>query len=494
MEQLVQKLKNGKMNIIESPIPTLQNGQILVRNHYSLISPGTEGSTVKAARKGYIGKAKERPQQVKQVIDSLMNQGVTQTYRAVMKKLDAYSPLGYSCVGEIIDLDEDIRGFQVGDLVACGGATASHAEVINVPVNLCVKLKPDTDLKQAVYNTLGAIAMQAVRQADLRLGEACAVIGLGLLGQLTALLLRASGVRVAGVDIDPSMVAAAKGNCVDLPVNRNDVGADELILEFSNGIGCDAVIITAASPSLDPINFSGAIARKKGRIVVVGAVPTGFDREPHFYRKELDIRMSCSYGPGRYDPSYEEKGIDYPVPYVRWTENRNMSAFQDLIYSKKIDLSYLTTHCFDLADAPDAYDMIMGRSEHFIGIIIQYDTTKTFNREIVSVAATHQSHSAIGIGFIGAGSYAQSHLLPHIMKTSDVSLIGVKTATSLSARSVAERFGFDFCTGEDSDILDNKEINCVFIVTRHDSHARLVQATLAAGKKCFRRKAALSQT
>ena len=485
MQQLTQKLKNGKMQILETPQPSLQKGQVLVRVYYSLISAGTEGSTVKAARKGYIGKAKERPQQVKQVLDTLITQGPVQTYRAVMKKLDAYSPLGYSCVGKVIDVAPDVTGFCVDDLVGCGGLTASHAEVISVPTNLCIKLKSDTDLKQAAYNTLGAIAMQGVRQADLRLGENCAVIGLGLLGQLTALLLKASGVRVVGVDIDQVMVETGQKHCLDMALNRKDAGIEETIIEFANGMGCDCVIITAASSSLDPINFAGAIARKKGSIVIVGAVPTGFDREPHFYKKELAVKMSCSYGPGRYDPAYEEKEIDYPYSYVRWTENRNMQAFQELIYSGQIDLNYLTTHCLKLEEAPKAYDMIMNQSEPFIGILIEYNISKKITKERIQIKAPVKKEPAVGIGFIGAGSYAQSHLIPNIPKNDNTRLIGVMTATSASSRSVAERYGFDFCTGEENDIFNNKNINTIFIATRHNTHADFVIQSLKAGKHVF---------
>ena len=308
MQQITQKLRSGQIRVLEVPVPFLQDGCILVRNHYSLISAGTEGSTVKTARKSYIGKAKERPQQVKQVVDVLKSQGPVQTYRAVMKKLDSYSSLGYSCAGEVIAVASDITNYKIGDRVACGGLTASHAEVVSVPANLCVKLEQNADLSQSAYNTLGAIAIQGVRQADLRLGETCAVIGLGLLGQLTALLLRASGIRVLGIDIDPNMVDIGDRYCLDLALNRESNGIESCIFDFTGGIGCDAVIITAASDSLDPINFAGAISRKRGTIVVVGAVPTGFDREPHFYKKELQVKMSCSYGPGRYDPHYEEKG------------------------------------------------------------------------------------------------------------------------------------------------------------------------------------------
>jgi len=488
MRQIVQKLKTGQMRVIEVPVPSLQKGCLLVRTHYSLISAGTEGSTVKTARKGYIGKAKERPQQVKQVVDVLRTQGPVQTYRAVMKKLDSYSPLGYSCAGEVIAVASDIMDYNIGDRVACGGAgVASHAEVVSIPSNLCVKLEQNADLSLSAYNTLGAIALQGVRQADLRLGETCAVIGLGLLGQLTAILLRASGIRVTGIDIDMTMVDIGAQHCLDLALNRMDHGIEDRIFNFTGGIGCDAVIITAASESLDPINFAGTICRKKGTVVVVGAVPTGFDREPHFYRKELQIKMSCSYGPGRYDPGYEEKGHDYPVAYVRWTENRNMQAFQNLIQSDKIDIGYLTTHTFKLDDVPKAYDMILSRSQPFIGILIEYDVTKELVHEkvILKPPTFSLQPSAVSIGFIGAGSYAQSHLLPNIPKSNDVALNGVMTTTGTSSRSVAERYGFDFCTTNEKDIIENNDINTVFITTRHDSHAYFVMKALKAGKHVF---------
>ena len=492
MRQLTQKLKNGEMKILDVPVPFFDDGQVLVKVHCSLVSAGTEGSTVKAAKKSLIGKAKERPQQVKLVIDVLKTQGAVQTYRAVTKKLDTYSNLGYSCVGQVIKLPKNAEGFKAGDFVACAGLSASHAEIVSVPMNLCVILAPDADLKQAAYNTLGSIAVQGVRQAGMRLGERCAVIGLGLLGQLTCLLLRASGIRVIGVDIDSNMVEMAGKHCVDVALNRNDSGIENRIMEFTDGLGCDGVIITAGSSSLDPINFAGAIARKKGTIVVVGAVPTGFDRDPHFYKKELQVKMSCSYGPGRYDPMYEEKGIDYPPAYVRWTEKRNMQAFQELIHSGKIDVSYLTTHTFKFEDAPKAYDMMMERSEPFVGILIEYDPQITHISQIkqnnkiqISPSTINQKPSAIGIGFVGAGSYAQSHLLPNISKNDGVALKGVLTSTGTSSRSVADRYGFEFCTGNVEDIVGNDDINTVFIATRHDSHADYVLEALRAGKNVF---------
>ena len=489
MKHIAQKLKDGVLKVIETPLPQLSPIGILVHNRYSLVSAGTEGSTVKAARKGLVGKAKERPQQVKQVIDVLRSLGPVQTYRTVMKKLDAYSPMGYSCAGEVIAVGDSVGDFCVGNLVACGGLSACHAEIVSVPVNLCVKLDSGADMKQAAYNTLGAIAMQGVRQADLRLGETCAVIGLGLIGQLTALMLKASGVRTVGIDIDPDMLEAAAGRCLDLAFNRETPGIAERIIEFSGGLGCDAVIITAGSSSTDPINFAGAICRKRGTVVVVGAVPTGFDRDPHFYRKELQVRMSCSYGPGRYDPEYEEKGRDYPPAYVRWTEKRNMQAFQELIAAGRIDVSYLTTHTFKLDDAPAAYDMMMAKSEPFIGILIEYDTNKKIEEKPIFLGSKFKVQSSksdgFRIGFIGAGSYAQSHLLPNIPKRDDVILKGVMTSTGTSSRSVAERFGFEFCTGDEKDIIDNPDINTVFVATRHDSHSDYVLKALRAGKNVF---------
>jgi predicted dehydrogenase/threonine dehydrogenase-like Zn-dependent dehydrogenase len=487
MQQLTQKLKNGAMQVLEVPCPALSPGMVLVRNHYSLISAGTEGSTVKTARAGFLAKAKERPQQVRQVVETLRSQGFTQTYRAVMKKLDAHSPLGYSCAGEVIEAATDVTSFKAGDLVACAGLTASHAEIVSVPANLCVRLAPEADLRQAAYNTLGVIAMQGVRQADLRLGESCAIIGMGLLGQLTALILRAGGVRVVGVDIDPAMVEIAGRHCLDLALTRGDDGIEGRIHQFTRGLGCDAVIIAAATGSSDPINFAGAICRKRGTVVVVGAVPTGFDRDPHYYRKELQLKMSCSYGPGRYDPLYEEKGIDYPVAYVRWTENRNMQAFQDLLDSGRIDLRYLTSHSFALKDAPAAYDMMMAKSEPYIGILIEYDVTRPLATRRISPGETASRDKApsVGIGFIGAGSYAQSHLLPNLVRKTAVSLVGVATATGTGARSVSDRFGFAFCSGEAGEILSDPRVNTVFIATRHDSHAAYVLRALQAGRHVF---------
>ena len=484
MQQLTNQLRNGQMAIQELPLPHVAPGSVLVRNHYSLISAGTEGSTVKAARKSLVGKAKERPQQVKQAIDVLRRCGPVQTYRAVMKKLDAYSPLGYSTAGEVIEVGQGVHDCRVGDLVACAGSTANHAEVVQVPINLCVKLDAHADLRAAAYNTLGAIALQGIRQADLRLGESCCVIGLGLLGQLTCLLLRASGIKVFGVDVSEGAVTIAQEHCADAAWMRETAGIDDRVRQLTDGLGTDAVIITAATASNDPINLAGALARKKGRVVVVGAVPTGFDRDPHYYRKELELRMSCSYGPGRYDTDYEEKGIDYPPAYVRWTEKRNMQAFQELLHSGRINVDYLTTHEFPLEQAPDAYQMILDKSEPFLGILLKYDTEREIRAARIEVKPSRPA-GKVGIGFIGAGSYAQGNLLPNLPSDEQITRRGVMTASGTTSKRVAEKFGFEFCTSEIAEILGNDATNTVFIATRHDSHADYVVQALEAGKHVF---------
>jgi predicted dehydrogenase/threonine dehydrogenase-like Zn-dependent dehydrogenase len=485
MQQLTQKLGSGDMIIQEVPYPQLGKGMVIVKNHYSIISAGTEGSTVVAARKSLLGKAKERPQQVKQVIDTLKKQGPVQTYRAVMKKLDAYSPLGYSCAGEVIEVGEGVTEFEVGDKVACAGAGyANHAEIVSVPVNLCVKLETDTNLKDAAYNTLGAISMQGVRQADLRLGESCVIIGLGLLGQLAALILKASGVTVIGIDVSEAAVKQAVDHkVVDLGLTRTAAGVEEQILNATQGYGADAVIIAAATSSLDPINFAGAIARKKGKVVVLGAVPTGFDRDPFWYRKELELKMACSYGPGRYDLNYEEKGIDYPLPYVRWTEKRNMEAFQKLIATKRIDIDYLTTHEFEFENAKAAFDLVVSKAEPFTGIALKYDVDKTVSKSKIQTSET-TNLGKINISFIGAGSYAQGNLLPNIPETNEIGRVGVLTNTGTTSKRVAEKFKFQFCATSEEDVLDDKT-NTVFVATRHDSHGPYVLKSLEANKNVF---------
>lgn len=486
MQQLTQKLSNGELAVQDLPDPVMGEGMLLIKNNFSLISAGTEGSTAQTARKTLIGKAREKPQQIQQVMSVISQQGPVQAYRAVVKKLEAYSPLGYSSAGEVICVGDNVTEFKVGDYVACAGVGyANHAEIVAVPVNLCVKLDNKADLKNAAYNTLGAIAMQSVRQADLRLGESCAVIGLGLLGQLTCLILKASGVRVVGIDVNSAAVETASAHCADLALLRNIPGIEDSIADFTSGLGVDAVIIAAATDSTDPINFAGDIARKKGKVVILGAVPPSFDRDPYWYRKELELKMSCSYGPGRYDLNYEEKGIDYPPAYVRWTEKRNMEAFQQLLADGKIDINYLTTHEFDLVDAPKAYDMIVNKTEPYLGIIIRYDTNKPVEKVKKIIVSHPVPEREINVAFIGAGSYAQGNLLPNLPEWNNITRKGVLTNTGTTSKRVAERFHFEFCSSNEVDIIKSDSVNTVFIATRHDSHAEYVNKSLLAGKHVF---------
>jgi polar amino acid transport system substrate-binding protein len=482
MEQLTQNLKDGKMELLEVPFPVLSKGRILVRNHYSLISAGTEGKTVKDARLGYIGKARARKEEVKKVIQAAKTFGIKDTYRMVMNKLDAPSSLGYSCAGEVIGLADDVIGFNIGDMVACAGPTAAHAEVVAVPVNLCVKVPGEVAMKDASFATVGAIAMQGVRQADLRLGESCAVIGLGLVGQLTIQLLKASGVKVAGIDLDENMIALAHKNGCDLSMNRNQEHLEQQISHFTSGHGVDAVIITAGSSSTDPVDLAGAIARKKGKVVIVGGVPTGFKR-PNYFKKELDLRMSSSYGPGRYDPEYEEHGHDYPYGYVRWTENRNMLSFLELIDQGRISLNNIITHEFDFSNAPAAYEIVVNRSETFSGIVLKYDISKDLKDSVSLPAEKTYAPDEPSIGLIGAGSFGQNFLLPALKDKAR--MVTVVTARPNNAVNIARKFGFENADGDAGRVFSNQEINTVFIATRHDSHGSLVIDSLKNGKNIF---------
>ena len=484
MEQLVQNLKDGSMKLLEVPYPALMAGQVLVRNHFSLISAGTEGKTVKDARLGYIAKARARKSEVKKVLESARTLGLKQTYQLVMNRLDAPSALGYSCAGQVIAVAEDVTEFRPGDFVACGGSNAVHAEIVAVPVNLCARIDPGVPLQHAAFTTLGAIALQGFRQSGLKLGENCVVIGLGLIGQLTLQLLRTAGIRVIGIDIDQNQVDIATRSGFEHIFNRNNFQLETAVQQLTNGEGADAVIITASSASTDPVNLAGSVARKKGKVVIVGSVPTGFDRK-EYYRKELELLMSGSYGPGRYDASYEEEGIDYPYAFVLWTEQRNMQAFADLLADKKIDLQYLLTHTFPFRDAKKAYKLILDRNEAFSGIVLAYDIGRNLEKKIVLRENVSPGNKVVA-GMIGAGTFGQNFLLPALKNI--VTLKGVATARPNNARNVADKFGFEYCTGNADEIFADPGINTVFVATRHDTHAKYVVQALNAKKNVFTEK------
>ncbi len=479
MKQIIQNLRDGKMTVQEVPSPALGEGMVLVRNHFSLISAGTEGSKVQAARKSLLGKAKEKPEAVKQVLASAKTEGLTATYQKVMNKLDAPSPLGYSCAGEVIAIGPGITDLKCGDRVACGGASAVHADLVSVPRNLCVRVPEGVPMNHAAYTTVASIALQGIRQADLQTGGNCVVIGLGLLGQLTIQMLKASNIKVMGVDVSAPTVELAKKSGADFACERDFAGLEEAAQNLSSGHGVDSVIITAATSSLDPVELAGKLCRKKGTVVVVGAVPTGFSRM-NYYNKELDLRMSCSYGPGRYDTNYEDKGLDYPVNWCRWTENRNMQSFLEM--SGKLDLDMLSTHTFDFVDAISAFDMIVEKTEPYVGILLRYDIENEPSVRVQLKEVSAES-AAPRVGFIGAGSFAQKFLLPNAYKIAN--MVGVATATGNDTRNVADKYGFAYATGDANEIANDENINTVFVATRHNLHAEQVLASLKAGKNVF---------
>ncbi|WP_291321955.1 bi-domain-containing oxidoreductase [Desulfonatronospira sp.] len=479
MKQLTQQLKSGKMEILEVPFPALNTGHILVRNHYSVISAGTEGKTVTDARKGYIAKARSRQKEVRQVIEMIKAKGFLPTYKLVMNKLEAPSPLGYSCAGEVIAIGQGVTKFKVGDYVACGAAP--HADVVSVPVNLAVPVPKHVDLKQASFATIAAVAIQGIRQAEIQMGSNCLIIGMGLIGQLTYLILETSGMHPIGMDVSDDQLELCRAAGIEKVYLRNQAGIEDIVLQHSKGYGTDAVIITAGSSSLDPVEFAGSVARQKARVVVVGAVPTGFSRA-NYYKKELDLRMSCSYGPGRYDPEYEEKGIDYPIGQVRWTENRNMQSFVDLLSANKLNIDKLITHTFTLENAPEAYDLILSRKEPFAGMLIQYDEQADLQKTI-RLKEFSSTPEEVNVGFVGAGSFAQGTLLPGMKGLCN--FVGVSTARGNTSRYVADKSGFSYCAEKADDLFLDTNINTIFVVTRHNLHAESVLKSIEHGKNVF---------
>ena len=485
MKQVIQNFKSGELYVDEVPLPSISEGMVLVENKFSLISAGTERGTVKVGKANLLGKAKQRPDLVAQVLQNVRKEGLKATLDKVKTKLDSLKALGYSTSGEVMASMDTRNLFQPGDRVACAGQDfASHSEMVSIPQNLVAKIPDNVSFEDASYTTLGAIALQGVRQADPKLGDNVCVIGLGLLGQITSQLLKANGCNVFGIDLSERLVHLAKEISADEAMLRNNLNLLASITDFTNGYGFDSVIITAAAPSNDPIELSAEIARKKGKVIVVGAVKMDIPRDPHFYRKELDLRLSCSYGPGRYDVNYEDNGQDYPYAYVRWTEQRNMEAFLKLISNGAVNLKPLTSHIFDITEAEKAYDIVLGKvQEPSIGILLKYpnsDKTKLSTNIVLDTKPINK----INVGFIGAGSFAQSYLIPHV-KASEASLDTVVTSKGITSKNVAQKFGFNTSSSAAKDILENKSINTVFIATPHNSHAKYVIEALKNDKNVF---------
>lgn len=486
MKQVVQRIGSPDIELLELPEPACKTGGIVVRNVSSLISPGTERIVVDFAKKSLLGKAQERPDLVRKLVDKLVREGVGATIRSVQSGLQQSVALGYSCAGVVEQVGQGADEFAPGDRVACAGAGyAAHAEVVFVPKNLAVPIPEGVSFEDASYVTLGAIALHGVRVAEMRLGEWAAVIGLGLLGQITLQLLKASGCRVFGVDIDPQKVAQALRFGADAAVVRSD-DVVAAVMQHTHGIGVDAVVVTAAANTNDPLVLAGDICRERGRVSMVGAVNMEIPRAP-FYLKELDLRMARSYGPGRYDPAYEEKGHDYPIGYVRWTERRNMQEFLRLVAAGHVTPAALTTHRFPIAAARDAYAVIAGKdSVTFSGIVLTYgDEPKRASPRSFVLAGRPSLDGAVGVGFIGAGGFASGVLLPRFAARKDVTLNTIATATGLTAANVGKRFGFAHATTDARSLIDNPAIQLVAIATRHGSHASFTAQALRSGKAVF---------
>lgn len=500
MKQIVQNYKEGSLKIEEVPEPVLKSGGVLVQSYHSLISAGTEKMKVDDSKRSYMGMAKERPEKLKQVIETFKQTGALTTYRKVMNRLDSFTPLGYSLAGEVIAVDKDISEFKVGDMVSCGG-NAVHAEINWVPVNLCCKIpKVSTGIEgdekgflpteQAAFTTVGAIAMQGVRQAEVQVGENVAVIGLGLVGLLSCLILKAAGCNVMGIDIDQSKVDLALEMGVDMAGTTVGVDIEQMALSFSRGHGVDAVLVTTGTQSNEPIVMAGMIARDRATIVDVGINKMDIPWQLYF-EKELVLKQSRSYGPGRYDPNYEIKGQDYPIGYVRWTEKRNMISFLDLMANGRIDIRPIITHKFDFNRATEAYKLIEGeKSTLYVGIVLEYDTSvenlKKSRTSTLHITPMHHV-KRVNIGMIGAGNFARTMLLPYL-KGKDVNLAGIATSTGITAKDTARKFGFGICTTDYKELLKNDSINTIMIATRHHLHCKLIIESLKAGKHVYTEK------
>jgi len=483
LKAVIQNYATGELSVKETPPPQLRAGHVLVRTVRSAISAGTEKTKVDTGRKSLLGKAKARPDLVKKVIEKAKREGLWKTWQTVSDRLNTPIPLGYSCAGEVLEVCGDVNGLRPGDRVACGGGTANHAEVVCVPKNLAVPVPETVSYEQAAFATIGAIAMQGCRQADCRMGERVAVIGLGLIGLLTTQMLRASGCRVFGIDIAAHRLDMARTLGCDEVAHANDETLMEAILLFTEGYGVDATLITAGTSSNQPVEQAAGITRERGKVVVVGLTKMDIPREP-FYMKELDLRLSRSYGPGRYDRNYEDHGNDYPFGYVRFTEQRNMACFLELVARQAVRTAPIVTHRFKIEDAGQAYDLIHGEtSEPYLGVTLEYPETSAPPAPRVDLSGQPAGEGQKTIGVIGVGNYATTHLLPWVKQHPSLSFGLACTASGMTARHVGERFNFEGATADVDELIS--ESDAVIVATRHNDHAGYVIKALGASKPVF---------
>ncbi|MEV0065438.1 MULTISPECIES: bi-domain-containing oxidoreductase [unclassified Amycolatopsis] len=493
MKQVVQNYKSGELALLDVPVPACKPGGVLVRTVYSLISTGTEMMKVSEASMSMIGKARSRPDQVAKVMQSVATNGLAATYRKVTSKLDSYTPLGYSLSGVVVEVGAGIDDVAVGDVVACAGNEhALHSELNWVPKNLYARVPAGLEPRHAAFGTVGSIAMQGVRRGEPQLGDLALVIGLGLIGQLVVQLLVASGVRVVGVDPDPSRCELAERLGALTCAHPGSGTVDNAVAELSGGHGVDQVYLAAGGASNDPVELAARLARDRGRVVDIGKISLNLPWNA-YYEKELDVRFSRSYGPGRYDPEYELEGRDYPIGYVRWTERRNIECFLDLAARDKLDVEPLITHTADFSTAVETYKSLQDGELKAVAVLFQYPDGPEGEADPVvsSVALPAETgtratpRGRLRVGFVGAGNYASSMLLPHLVAHDRVALSEVVTTSALSGANAKRKFGFARATTDLDALLADESVDTLFVVTRHSSHAELTRRALLAGKAVF---------
>ncbi len=485
MLQVIQDINSGKTTVRLLPDPIAPAGHVVVANATSLVSAGTERYVVDLARKSLLAKARERPDHVRRVLQKIKSEGLLPTAQQVLAKLDEPMPLGYSTAGVVLECGRGVQELKPGDRVA---TAAPHAGVVAIGKNLCAKIPEGVTFEQAAYTSVATIGLEGVRLARVTLGERVLVIGLGLIGQICVALLKAQGCRVFGADVDPSKLELARGFGADAVAQGAPV-AD--IKAFTGGQGVDAVIITAATPSNGPIELAAEVSRVRGRIVLVGVVGLELPRAP-FFQKELEFTVSSSLGPGRSDPAYEEKGVDYPLGYVRWTAQRNMAAVLDVIAAGRLPVERLTTHRFPVDQAPDAYDLITSRKEPFLGVLIEYPAAPALPVRRRDLPSSRRARGELGVSLVGAGNFARLVMMPILSKMEGVAWRGLCTAKGINADHSGRKMGFAYAASEVQEIWDDRDTAAVFVATRHDLHAELVIAALRAGKHVFVEKPLLA--
>ncbi len=486
MKQILQSLKTGSTEVADVPCPAAKRGHLLIQTSRTLVSVGTERMMVDFGKAGWIEKARQQPDKVRMVLDKMKTDGIMPTVEAVFNKLDQPLPLGYCNVGTVVAVGAGVVGFEIGDRVASNG---KHAEMVCVPVNLCAKVPTQVSDEEAAFTVLGAIALQGIRLVQPTLGEAVVVTGMGLIGIVTTQLLRAHGCRVLGIDLDPKKLEIARkfgAETVDLSAGQDPVAAAE---QFSRGRGVDAVIVTAATKSNEPMHQAALMCRKRGRIVLVGVTGLELSRDD-FFKKEITFQVSCSYGPGRYDPNYEEKGQDYPVGYVRWTEQRNLEAVLDMMSDGRLEVKSLITHRYEIQNAEQAYEVV-GGSEPSLGIVLEYPSSKVNATEhvqqTVQFAHPTRGDARTSISFIGAGNYATAVLIK-AFKESGAHLRSIASSAGVSGVHAGRKFGFEETTTDTNSLFADSKSNAIVITTRHDSHAGFVLQSIASGKHVFAEK------